>query len=197
MRTRLAGFTLIEIMLVMVLLSLTAVAVIATLPESKDDQIEKLARRFFHQTQLLNEEALLNGFDYGIWVEEDKNRFKFGTLTLDGWRLIDDNPLYTETKLENDLALRLQLGSKAWGDDDRLFKPGSLFDDEMFASEEQKKKLDPPTILLAGSGEITPFQLAFFPSNGDDVKDSWRIKVSEAGVVQLLMPGELGDEENQ
>lgn len=42
------GFTLIEIMLVLVLLSLSAMAVIMSLPDNQDDQLEEEASRFIN-----------------------------------------------------------------------------------------------------------------------------------------------------
>ena len=67
------GFTLIEILLVLVLLSLTAVAVIATLPTSQKDLSKQYAQSFFQRLQLLNEEAVLSGKDFGLRVDEVKS----------------------------------------------------------------------------------------------------------------------------
>ena len=56
-----SGFTLIEILLVLVLLSVTAVAVIATIPTNSKDVAKKYAQSFYQRIQLLNEEAILSG----------------------------------------------------------------------------------------------------------------------------------------
>ena len=57
------GFTLIEILLVLVLLSVTAVAVISTIPTNSKDVAKKYAQSFYQRIQLLNEEAILSGLD--------------------------------------------------------------------------------------------------------------------------------------
>ena len=68
--TRLRAFTLIEILLVLVLLSLTAVAVIATIPTNAKDVAKQYAHSFYQRVQLLNEEAILSGLDFGIRVDD-------------------------------------------------------------------------------------------------------------------------------
>ncbi len=70
------GFTLIEILLVLVLLSVSAVAVISTIPTNSKDVAKKYAQSFYQRIQLLNEEAILSGLDFGVRVDE-KNRLTF------------------------------------------------------------------------------------------------------------------------
>lgn len=194
MRVVQKGFTLIEIMLVLVLLSLSAVAVIVNLPESNEDIASEQAYRLYQRLQLLNEDAVLNGQDYGLWADDVKGRYRFMYLNLDGWQLVDDNPTYSEMELEPELALSLRMGDEGWAQDDRLFKPGGLFDEDMFADEEKKKKnLPPPQVMVLSSGEITPFVLSFYPNVGNEDQDGWRIKVSEAGLITLHAPGESLD----
>ncbi len=190
-----SGFTLIEIMLVLVLLSLSAVAVIVTLPSSSDGRLEEHAQRFLQRVQLLNEDAMLNGKDFGIWFDEEKGLYRFLILSSDGWEKMAENRYYSESDLEAEFSITLQLGSDEWGDDDRLFEPGSLFDEEMFTDEEKKKPSPPPQVMVLSSGEITPFQLAFYPNVGDEVREGWRIKVTENGVISLLKPGEHDEDE--
>ncbi len=83
------GFTLIEIMLVLVLLSLSAMAVIMSLPDNQDDQLEEEASRFYQLVQLLNEDALLNGMDYGIYFNQERQEYRFMQLMVDGWQPIE------------------------------------------------------------------------------------------------------------
>ncbi len=44
-----------------------------------------------------------------------------------------------QTTLKEGLQLDFELGGGAWQKDDRLFNPGSLFDEEMFADEKKSK----------------------------------------------------------
>ena len=192
------GFTLIEILLVLVLLSLTAVAVIATLPTSQKDLSKQYAQSFFQRLQLLNEEAVLSGKDFGLRVDEVKSTYTLLSLTQDGWQPLELKQIPSDTKLEGDISVQLELGGGAWGDDDRLFEPGSLFDEDMFAEVEdkKKKKVKPPQVFILSSAEITPFTLSFFPEEGDAFNDGWRIIGKETGEIKLLAPGEEAEDDD-
>ncbi|MCL4116937.1 UNVERIFIED_CONTAM: hypothetical protein GTU68_036559, partial [Idotea baltica] len=189
------GFTLIEILLVLVLLSVTAVAVISTIPTNSKDVAKKYAQSFYQRIQLLNEEAILSGLDFGVRVDEKKSTYVLMTLKSDGWQETEFEKIPSSTELPEDLALTLTLGGGAWEDDDRLFNPGSLFDEDMFADLEEEKKPKPPQIYILSSAETTPFTLSFYPNTGDTVQDGWRIRVLDNGVIRLLEPGEEDEEE--
>ncbi len=191
------GFTLIEILLVLVLLSLTAVAVISTLPTSQKDLSKQYAQSFFQRLQLLNEEAVLSGKDFGVRVDDAKSTYALLSLTSEGWQPLKLKQIPSKTKLEEDVTLQLELGGGAWDNDERLFKPGSLFDEDMFAEEEDKKKIEPPQVFIFSSAEVTPFTLSFFPQNGDAFNDGWRVIGKESGQILLLAPGEeVKEDEN-
>ncbi|MGI2936933.1 prepilin-type N-terminal cleavage/methylation domain-containing protein [Vibrio diabolicus] len=192
------GFTLIEILLVLVLLSLTAVAVITTLPTSQKDLSKQYAQSFFQRLQLLNEEAVLSGKDFCVRVDDAKSTYALLSLTAEGWQPLELKQIPSKTKLEDDITLLLELGGGAWDNDDRLFKPGSLFDEDMFAEEDDdEKKVKPPQVFIFSSAEVTPFTLSFFPQNGDAFNDGWRVIGKESGQILLLAPGEeVKEDEN-
>ncbi|MGD8111281.1 type II secretion system minor pseudopilin GspH [Vibrio sp. TRT 21S02] len=186
------GFTLIEILLVLVLLSMAAVAVIATLPSSTDDTLKQLAKSLSLRVQLLNEEALLSGKDYGLRVDEKQSRYVLLELKEDGWQPLAIDKIPSETQLPDGVAIELSLGGGVWQSDDRLFKPGSLFDEDMFADVEQdkEKKQRPPQIFIVSSGEVTPFTISLYPSQENSEQDGWRIRAKENGEIISLAPGE-------
>ncbi|EJC6859337.1 prepilin-type N-terminal cleavage/methylation domain-containing protein [Vibrio parahaemolyticus] len=188
------GFTLIEILLVLVLLSLTAVAVITTLPTSQKDLSKQYAQSFFQRLQLLNEEAVLSGKDFGVRVDDTKKTYTLLSLTTEGWKPLEMKQIPSKTKLEDDIALQLDLGGGAWDKDDRLFEPGSLFED-MFADETEEKKVKPPQVFIFSSAEVTPFNLSFFPQKGDAFNDGWRVIGKESGQILLVAPGEEVEED--
>lgn len=188
------GFTLIEILLVLVLLSLTAVAVITTLPTSQKDLSKQYAQSFFQRLQLLNEEAVLSGKDFGVRVDDTKKTYTLLSLTAEGWKPLEMKQIPSKTKLEDDITLQLDLGGGAWDKDDRLFEPGSLFED-MFADETEEKKVKPPQVFIFSSAEVTPFTLSFFPQKGDAFNDGWRVIGKESGQILLVAPGEEVEED--
>ena len=74
-KTTAQGFTLLEILLVLVLLSLVAVAVVATLPGNKTDHAKQDATRLYQRLQLLNEEAVLSGRDFGLRIGKNNTSY--------------------------------------------------------------------------------------------------------------------------
>ncbi|KJF89763.1 type II secretion system minor pseudopilin GspH [Photobacterium leiognathi] len=189
---RSAGFTLIEIMLVLVLLATSAVAVISTLPDNKRDEMKEQAVRFHHLAQLLGEDAMLNGVDYGIRVEP--HQYHFVQLTQDGWQPLEGAKFYTDVKLDKAITTNVEIGG-AWKDKDRLFKSDSLFKNEdLFTkSDEEKKKIKPQIVVMA-SGEYTPFTLSF---EVDGENQFWRVSADEVGNLVLLKPGETLEQATQ
>ncbi|MBV1840025.1 type II secretion system minor pseudopilin GspH [Photobacterium ganghwense] len=182
---RAAGFTLIEILLVLVLLATSAVAVMISLPESREDTVREEAARFHHLIQLLGEDALLNGTDYGVRIE--RHGYQFLQLTGRDWQPLTESRFFTKVDVDESVRLDLEVGSFSWQDQDRLFKPGSLFNEDLFAEQTDKDKVKPPQVVVMASGEYTPFTLNF---EVEGENQFWRVQADEVGRVFLLSPGE-------
>lgn len=179
-------------MLVLVLLSLSAVAVIATLPAKHNDEIEKSAQSLFQRLQLLNEEALLSGLDFGLRVDEQKQRMTFLQLSEKGWQRIDKTGFAAQLLLDDKLSVQFSVGGGAWQDKDRLFIPSTLFDEQMFAESETQPVQPAPQVFILSSGEITPFHLTIYATQ-QSIETGWQIVVKENGQIRLLAPGESDD----
>ncbi|UUM30522.1 type II secretion system minor pseudopilin GspH [Vibrio japonicus] len=188
------GFTLIEILLVLVLLSVASVAVISTLPQKSSDEAKQQALALYHRLQLLNEEAILSGKDYGVHFDEKDASYQLLTLDVEGWEKLNDSELPEEVDLPDGIAMVLQLGGTAWKDEDRLFNPSSLFDEEMFADVEEEEKVPAPQVFIMSSGEVTPFSIAIYPQNLSAEQDAWHVVAKENGQIIILAPGESDEE---
>lgn len=109
------GFTLLEILLVLVLVSVSAVAVIATFPVSVKDEAKISAQSFYQRLLLLNEEAILSGQDFGVRIDVDTRRLTFLQLTADkGWQKWQNDKMTNQTTLKEGLQLDFELGGGAW-----------------------------------------------------------------------------------
>lgn len=189
MMKRNAGFTLIEIMLVLVLLATSAVAVVSTLPNNKRDEVKEQALRFHHLAQLLGEDAMLNGVDYGIRIEP--HQYHFLKLTQNGWQPLEGVKFFTNVKLETGITMTVTIGG-AWKDKDRLFKSDSMFkNDDIFKKSDQEQKQLPPQIVVMASGEYTPFTVSF---EVDKQHQFWQVVADEVGNLVLLTPGQTLDQ---
>lgn len=185
MKERSRGFTLLEILLVVLLLSVSSAAVMMTLPVSQSNQAKAVAQSVFQRIQLLNEEAILSGRDFGVSVDEKQRSLRFLVLTTDGWKLVDKHLFNAELDIRSELTVDFQLGGDLWQSDERLFEPGSLFDDR-FEQQDQEKS---PQVFILSSGEVTPFVLSI-RSKTEHRDHSWRIVVGENGQARLFAPGE-------
>lgn len=178
----------------MVLISLSAVAVVMTLPDNQQDTAKLQAQRFFYKLQLLNEDAILNGRDYGVRFDNSGDNYRFVTLTEKGWQPLE-NKTYKETTFEQGLSVDFQLGSDAWANNDTLFNQESLFDEEMFAELDEKTQSLPPQVFVLSSGEVTPFSVTI--SAESQPESLWTIEAKENGEITLVTPMEYAKRAGQ
>ncbi|WP_260260142.1 type II secretion system minor pseudopilin GspH [Vibrio intestinalis] len=188
--TKQKGFTLIELLLVVALLAVTVTAVVLSLPNNSRDIAEQEAKSLWFRVQLLNEEAMLSGRDFGLRIDDEESRYALLQLEDDGWQLLSMDRINAETELGDAIVVELNLGGSVWQDQERLFEPSSLFDEQMFAELDEEKKQAPPQIFITSSGEVTPFSIVVYPSNRDADESGWQIVAKENGQVLLLAPGE-------
>lgn len=163
------GFSLIEIMVVLVIIGTMAmIAVVNFTPSSEDDRLEKEARRFQQVFDLAVDFAVLNQQQLGLRIEPEDNQYLF--LFLDDeqkWQPITNQQLFSSQTLHEDLGLELQLDGLPWINEDGLFDQ-SVFDEELSVSdeetqigEEEEEQQEPPQVFIFSSGEFTPFSLIF------------------------------------
>ncbi|GAA0343625.1 GspH family T2SS minor pseudopilin variant ExeH [Bowmanella denitrificans] len=189
------GFTLLEVMLVLLLMGLIVSTVTFTaLGKSPEDILKEQAQRFAVVMNMASDYAVLNQLELGLRIEEDHYYF----VQLDDkqqWQKIEQDKLFNQRDLDEDMSLALELEDLPWQDEESLFDQ-ALFDEQLSVSEEgveigeDEEKLPPPQVLLLSSGEITPFSLTFKfePSFGNqrpvgfrvDAQDMPPLSVSEA-----------------
>jgi len=165
---RLQGFTLIELLVVIVIVAiLFSYATLAIRSVEPEELIETEARRLDRLIQLVLEESILRGQDYGIDVFIDGYRFL--RLENQQWVEISNDKLLRARTLPPEMELELTLeetevNTKSKLTDFSLDSTVDKFADE--ESDEPKKKTITPQVFLLSSGEITPeFTIhMFFPN---------------------------------
>ncbi len=193
-----SGFSLIELMVVLVIIGVSAMIVMLSFnPPSGSDDLEKQARRFQVVFDMASDYAILNQVELGLRVEQEENSYHFLMLDEDqNWQLIDNEAFFAATTLEQEFSLELELDGLPWVEDEDLFD-GTLFDETLSVSEEgveigeeEEERPDPPQVFIFSSGEITPFSLImkFEPEFGDQDTAYFRVNGIDFTPLQLEGP---------
>jgi general secretion pathway protein H len=188
------GFTLIEVMLVIVLIGVMISAVQFTFSGNKPEQLlEQNSARFAGVFDVAAEYGLLNNVELGLFIEENSYQF----LGYDGvsWSPIANNPLFEVFTLPEGIEITLQLDDLPV-DEPLLFDSSLLINEDQednFTDEEEaeKKKIIPQVYMLSG-GDITPFSLTFSLAEfAFDSDEDVSFKVSGIYTTPLTIEGPL------
>ena len=178
-RRRLSGFTLLEIMLVMLLLSLTAAVIVPTFPNPTNDDAKQEAQRFYQLIQLWNEQSLVMSKVMGVRVEEDK--YTLLELSDKNWKEVQKrNRVVTAVDMPEEIKLEIEVAGMV-DNEDQLFSRESLFDDLDFNEADEEEKIDPPQLVMMGNGELFAFDL-IFSADGENL---WKVTGTDIGEFTL------------
>lgn len=187
------GFTLLEVMLVLLLMGLMVGTVSLTFFNSSvQDKLEEQARRFQVVFDMASDFAVLNQLELGLRI--DDNQYQFLVLDDDQkWQYFTADKLFAPHPLPDDFSLELQLEDLPWQEEDSLFSD-ELFDERLSVSaegveigREEDKPIPPPQVLVLSSGEFTPFQLWFKyePTLGNDDPVYFRVEGEDMPPLRL------------
>ena len=192
-----AGFTLLEVMLVLLLIGLaTGFVMFNAFGASKSDLLKSQAQRLQVIVDMASDFAVLNQQQLGVRFEQQKNEYYFVYLDdEDEWQRIEED-IYSTYTLPEPFTYELNLDDLPWDVEDRLFDR-ELFDENLSVSDagveignEEEKKLPPPQILIMSSGEITPFVLSF-NYEGDDGEEPVYYSLQNQELPPLTLEGPL------
>jgi general secretion pathway protein H len=146
------GFTLLEISVVVAIIALLATVAVLKLPSVSGGgrELDEEMRRFTALIDLAGEEAVLQGRDLGVYIDESRYSFHAFNPDTRSWQ-----PLLEELR-ERELPEGISFDLVLEG------RPVTLgFDGEGEEEEsEPEENLGPvPQVLLLSSGELTPFTL--------------------------------------
>lgn len=192
------GFTLLEVMLVLLLMGLAAgYVVFNAFGVSQADLLERQSRRFQVVFDMAADFAVLNQQQLGVRLEPDSNEYLFMWLDEEQeWQLLEMDT-FVRHQLPEQFALELSLEDLPWQDEDSLFEESgfderlSVSDDSVEIGEDEEERLPPPQILILSSGDITPFSLAFKFEPEFGVDDPVYFRVNGEDTPPLALEGPL------
>ncbi len=178
------GFTLIEVMLVILLIGVFVSAVTYGSRNSLVDKLEQASARFTGIFNIAAEYSLLNNRELGLVVKD--NTYQFVIYDSDNllWLPIEDQTPFELKNHEDIITLTLELEGLPTDDNSLLpEEPDSLFenDDELF--DEDEEELIIPQVLLLSGGDFTSFRLSF--AFTDDIEQEREVEFQVVGLFTL------------
>jgi len=154
------GFSLIEILVVLVIIAFTTKMVVYSLEGGAEDELDSQALRLYTTINMASEFATLNQVELGFQI--DKNTFEF--LIFDGkkWIPFDNEELFKATEFSEQFQLTLNLDDLPWAENNLLEQAN--WRELMSGGEEDSLLLELktpkiPDVLILSSGDISAFQL--------------------------------------
>jgi general secretion pathway protein H len=156
-----AGFTLLEVMLVMLLIGLLATAVVLNFSgESRAEKLDKQSLRFQQLFQFVAETALLKQQEWGLYTTGDRYGFLYYNNTEQKWLPAEEPESLGAHLLPEDISLQLDLDGFAGVEDNLLRELEWQIEQDDSPADEQTTPILPQVFILS-SGEISPFKLIF------------------------------------
>jgi general secretion pathway protein H len=153
-RTRSAarGFTLVEILVVVVIVAIIASMVVLSVNVlGKDDEIAQETRRLSALLEMTREQAEMQNRDFGLRLEERRYDFVRYDVRRGEWATVPGESLYRVRELPPGLRFRLFLEAR-----EAILKPPS-----------DRKKPRPPQVMFLSSGDLTAFELKLLREDSD------------------------------
>lgn len=147
------GMTLIEILVVVVIIGI--LATIATLSVGLlggDREIERESERLADGIALLQEQAQLEGRDYGLRIEATRYEFMRFDAFGQAWDTVEDDPGLQARDLPPGLAFELVLEGRP-----------------VMLRQEPRAEARLPQLFAWGSGDMTPYALSLRRSGGSSI----------------------------
>lgn len=176
-RTR--GFTLLEIMVVIVIVAVIVSLAVISLGDNAGRRLDEEARRVRTLLRLAADEAVLQGHEIGVVITADGYEFQIYDDRTRQWARMPASRLFRPRKMPDGVRLELFL------DDQALVLP--VGDDEQPDGDDDdsgEPLLPQPQLLLLSSGEITPFELELAMT---DVQRKVLVRGSPNGAIEEVI----------
>jgi len=173
-RARSAGFTLIELMIVVFIIGLITAAVVVTIgSERRDTELDKEAQRLEALIEYVREQAELQTRDYGFRSNNHAYEFMVFDVLQNKWRPVDEDDALREREYPEGMLTSMVVEGRSIVLDEK--KKSALIDLK-------------PQVMIFANGDLTSFEVKLQREGSADFA---RIYTDEQSNVKLLLPGEV------
>lgn len=158
------GFTLIELMVVLVIISLFTSTVMINVSSSNSKDVENEATRLYQILKFAQDEAIMQGIELGLVFTDTS--YSFSRLQDSRWL-----PLKSDK----------QLGLYDFGSDIQM---QWRIEDENVISELEEEAFVMPVVMLLSSGEITAFEVEV-SAISSDAESRYKVIALANGSLEL------------
>jgi general secretion pathway protein H len=154
---RASGFTLLEVLVVIVIIGiLTSIAVVSIHVLGGDHEMDQEVARLAAVLGQAREEAILQGRDLGLRLDEYGYDFLRYDSRLERWTIISDDPLLRARGLPEGVSLTLRLESR---------------DVTLPSRAEPREGESPrPQVVVQASGDLVPFEVVLRRAGTEEVR---------------------------
>ena len=176
-RARTRAFTLIELLVVIVIIAVISAVALLSLGILGDDRnLQREARRLSSLIELANDEATIQGRDYGLEIMQGSYRFVEHDPFLNQWHELIGDDFLRPRQLEENMEFELFIEERR-----------VLLDVEAAETEREEDDTDltddyVPHILIMSSGDVSPFELSLLRLND---RSSLTLTMSLAGELEI------------
>lgn len=180
------GFTLLEIMLVLLLMGMVSVAVVMTLPNSVNNENSSQwhAQRFSTLLQFAEDHALVNNRELGIEFDQQHYTFAVYDLKKKKWQPFEDSRISGQVELPDTIKADYKLSGSVWDEIEQEAEDPFLEKEYLVEIKGKKKEIKiTPQVYIMSSGEVTPFTYQF--SEIENNTQVSTVKVSMSGEIEI------------
>jgi general secretion pathway protein H len=167
-----AGFSLMEIMVVVFIIGLVSATMVVTLSgSSRDTELDEEAERIEALISYAREQAELQTRDYGLRMNRLEYSFVVFDVLANEWRLPQEDDALRERQIPAGLI------------------PGLVVEGRAVVLDSRKPKIEDykPQVMIFANGDLTSFEISLEREGTDDRAV---IYSDEDTQVRLLLPGE-------
>ncbi len=163
-----SGFTLIEIAVVVVIIGVLVSMALIKLPRMGGGaQMDEQMRRFTTLLDMATEEALMQGRDMGLRVDEEQYLFYVFDPDSFSWMSLDSDGIFRNRILPEGMRMDLFLEGQQIDFNSLAPKRPGTPDAQGEEQDSEEVDVEQPQVVILSSGELTPFELVIESDNVD------------------------------